>query len=87
VTLSGNMESPQAYHLAILPRSITWAEVERVLAGVDRRTPCGSRDYAILLLLVVYGLRGHEVAGPPGGRRSPRSPAVRTDAGRHRLAP
>jgi integrase len=33
-----------------------------VLAGVDRRTPCGKRDYAILLLLVVYGLRGHEVA-------------------------
>jgi len=33
-----------------------------VLVGVDRRTPCGKRDYAILLLLVVYGLRGREVA-------------------------
>lgn len=60
--LSGTVEWPQAYRLATLPRSITWAEVERVLAGVDRRTPCGKRDYAILLLLVVYGLRGHEVA-------------------------
>jgi integrase/recombinase XerD len=60
--LSSTVEWPQAYRMAGLPRSITWAEVERVLAGVDRRSPCGKRDYAILLLLVVYGLRGHEVA-------------------------
>jgi site-specific recombinase XerD len=60
--LSATVEWPQAYRLATLPRSITWPEVERVLAGVDRRTPCGKRDYAMLLLLVVYGLRGHEVA-------------------------
>jgi integrase/recombinase XerD len=60
--LSGTVEWPQAYRLATIPRSISWADVERVLAGVDRRTPCGKRDYAILLLLVVYGLRGREVA-------------------------
>ena len=60
--LSDAVEWPQAYRLATIPRSITWADVERVLAGVDRRTPCGKRDYAILLLLVVYGLRGREVA-------------------------
>jgi integrase len=29
---------------------------------VDRRTVRGRRDYAILLLLVTYGLRAHEVA-------------------------
>jgi integrase len=29
---------------------------------VDRRTPTGKRDYAILLLLVTYGLRAREVA-------------------------
>jgi integrase/recombinase XerD len=60
--LSESVEWPQAYRLATIPRSITWAEVERVLARVDRRTPCGKRDYAILLLLVIYGLRGREVA-------------------------
>lgn len=60
--LSGTVDWPQAYRLATIPRSITWAEVERVLTGVDGRTPCGKRDYAILLLLVVYGLRGREVA-------------------------
>jgi len=60
--LSGTVDWPQVYRLATIPRSITWAEVERVLAGVDRRTACGKRDYAILLLLVIYGLRGREVA-------------------------
>ena len=28
----------------------------------DRRSPCGKRDWAILMLLVTYGLRGREVA-------------------------
>jgi len=60
--LSATVEWPQAYRLSTIPRSITWAEVERVLALVDRRTPCGKRDYAMLLLLVIYGLRGREVA-------------------------
>jgi len=60
--LSKTVEWPQVYRLSSIPRSISWTEVGRVLAGVDRRTACGRRDYAILLLLVTYGLRGREVA-------------------------
>jgi len=60
--LSKTVEWPTAYQLAGIPRSITWAEVALVLGAVDRRTPCGKRDYAILLLLVTYGLRAREVA-------------------------
>ena len=60
--LSDTVQWPQVYRLSEVPRSISWAEVERVLAGVDRRTRCGKRDYAILLLLVSYGLRGREIA-------------------------
>ena len=60
--LSGAVEWPQVYRLSSIPRSITWEEVGTVLAGVDRRSPCGKRDWAILLLLVTYGLRGREVA-------------------------
>jgi integrase/recombinase XerD len=60
--LSAVMEWPQVYRLSDIPRSITWAEVRDVLAEVDRRTPAGKRDYAMLLLLVSYGLRGREVA-------------------------
>lgn len=60
--LSGAVEWPQLYRLSTVPRSISWAEVERVLGCVDRRTPAGKRNYVILLLLVTYGLRSREVA-------------------------
>lgn len=64
--LSSNLSEavgwPQVYRLSNIPRSISWDDVNRVLAGVDRRTEAGKRDYAILLLLVTYGLRGREIA-------------------------
>jgi site-specific recombinase XerD len=60
--LSEAVEWPQVYRLSTVPRSITWDEVGRVLEAVDRRTPRGKRDYAILLLLVIYGLRAREVS-------------------------
>ena len=60
--LSDAVGWPQVYRLSNVPRSISWDDVNRVLAGVDRRTGAGRRDYAILLLLVTYGLRGREVA-------------------------
>ncbi len=52
---------PQVYRLSTIPRSISWGEVAKVLGEVDRRTPCGKRDYSILLLLATYGLRGREI--------------------------
>jgi integrase len=42
--------------------SLTRKQVTRVLAGCDRRTATGRRDFAILLLLVRLGLRAGEVA-------------------------
>jgi integrase/recombinase XerD len=60
--LSSLVEFPQSYRLSGIPRSIGWEQVEQVLSGIDRRSPCGKRDYAMLLLLVTYGLRGCEVA-------------------------
>jgi integrase/recombinase XerD len=59
--MSKAIESPRRYRLANLPRSITWSEVEQMLLTVDRRSAVGKRDYAILLLLVTYGLRAREV--------------------------
>jgi len=61
--LSSLVEFPQSYRHAGLPRSISWDQVEQVLAGIDRRSACGKRDYTMLLLLATYGLRGAEVAG------------------------
>jgi integrase/recombinase XerD len=60
--ISRTVEFPQHYRLSSIPRSITWDQVRQVLETVDRRTTSGKRDYAILLLLVTYGLRAHEVA-------------------------
>lgn len=59
---SGSVEMPRNYRLAKIPRSIGWDEVRLMLETVDRRKPIGKRDYAILLLLVTYGLRAREVA-------------------------
>jgi integrase/recombinase XerD len=60
--LSATVESPRKYQLSDVPRSISWEEVQRMFDAVDRRTVAGRRDYAILLLLVTYGLRAREVA-------------------------
>jgi site-specific recombinase XerD len=59
---SSSVDSPKRYRLAEIPRSISWTDVGRMLEAVDRRTAVGRRDYAILLLLVTYGLRSREIA-------------------------
>jgi len=60
--LSMAVEGPRTYHLSDVPRSVGVEDVERTLGMVDCRSVVGRRDYAILLLLVVYGLRAREVA-------------------------
>jgi integrase/recombinase XerD len=60
--LSTAVDAPHVYRLSHIPRSITWEEVRKMLSVVERRMPAGKRDYAILLLLVTYGLRAREVA-------------------------
>lgn len=60
--LSGCVGKPQAYRLATIPRSIPWEDVQRTLTDIDQRSITGKRDFAMLLLLVLYGLRAREVA-------------------------
>lgn len=60
--LAPTIEAPRKYRLSNLPRSISWDEVRLMLEAVDPRTAVGKRDYAMLLLLVTYGLRAREVA-------------------------
>ena len=45
-----------------IPRAIGADQTERLLASIDRTTPTGRRDYAILLLFARLGLRQSEVA-------------------------
>lgn len=60
--LSTAIECPRRYRFSDIPRAITWDQVRLLLEAVDCRSALGKRDYAILLLLVTYGLRGCEVA-------------------------
>jgi integrase len=48
---------PRQYRYVNLPDVLGQTEVDRVLAAVDRSTPLGRRDYAVLVLAARYGLR------------------------------
>lgn len=60
--LSVAVEGPRAYSLSGIPRAISADAIERTLAAVERRSIVGRRDYAMLLLLTIYGLRASEIA-------------------------
>lgn len=49
------------WRLATLPKALTPAQVERVLAQCDRYSVVGRRNYAVLMLLARLGLRADEV--------------------------
>jgi site-specific recombinase XerD len=63
VSLAGAVPAVASWRLAALPRGLSVAEIERLLAGCDQETPVGRRDYAVLSLLARLGLRGAEAAG------------------------
>ncbi len=50
------------WSMSSIPRAIPADQVRQLLASIDRGTPAGCRDYAILLLLARLGLRSGEVA-------------------------
>jgi site-specific recombinase XerD len=60
--LARSVPRRREYRQASIPRAISWGDVQRMLDGIDRRSAIGRRDYAMLLLLVAYGLRAREVA-------------------------
>lgn len=60
--LGDAVEGPRVYRLSEIPRAVAWTDVLRTLESIDRRSPLGRRDYAIVLLMAVYGLRAREVA-------------------------
>jgi len=61
-SLSGAVPSVAGWRLAGLPRGLAAGQARRLLAGCDRRTTVGRRDFAILTLLVRLALRRGEVA-------------------------
>ena len=50
-----------SYRLADVPRQIPEPDARMLLDSIDRRTAVGRWDYAIILLLYTYGVRGGQV--------------------------
>ena len=63
VPLAGAVPAVASWRMSSLPRGLKAAEIERLLAGCDRDTAVGLRDYAVLSLLARLGLRGAEASG------------------------
>ena len=49
------------YRLAHVPRHVSEPEAQKLLESIDHSTPVGRRDYAIILLLHTYGVRGAQI--------------------------
>ena len=60
-SLGDAIPRPRRYRFVSLPDVLSQSEVDRILAAVDRSTPLGRRDYAILLLAARYGLRPSDI--------------------------
>ncbi|HVU15526.1 MAG TPA: site-specific integrase [Candidatus Didemnitutus sp.] len=59
---SGLVPAVRRYRYAALPKGANDSELERLLRAIKRDTPMGARDYAIMLLMMAYGVRGISVA-------------------------
>ena len=59
--LSTAVVSPKSFGHERSPRFLSRDEIQSVLRCVDRNTSIGRRNYAMLLLLSTYGLRGIEI--------------------------
>lgn len=60
--LSCVVPSVPSYRHASLPKGIEDSALQRMLDAVPRDTPIGARDYAIMLMMMAYGIRGKSAA-------------------------
>jgi site-specific recombinase XerD len=60
--LAGKLMTTCRFRDALRPKYLPWNKVQQLLAGVDRNTSVGKRDYAILALLAHHGIRAGEAA-------------------------
>jgi site-specific recombinase XerD len=55
------IDAPRTYRGEKPPRAIAWEMTQQFLSSIDRSTPTGERDYAVLFLIAHYGLRPGEI--------------------------
>jgi len=56
------IDTVRVYRSEHLPYPVKWSQLQQLLRCIDRSTPLGLRDYAVLLLAATYGLRASDVA-------------------------
>ncbi len=61
--LLGVLPLRRRYRFADVPCALSWDQVQRLVSAVDRQAADGLRNYAMMLLMATYGLRGCEVRG------------------------
>jgi len=59
--LSQAVPSIRTYKLASTPRGLSDQDIQRILEHIERKSPVGRRDFAIIQLLRTYGVRGGQV--------------------------
>lgn len=59
--LSGSVPRPRIYVEESLPETWTPGEIRQLLAAIDRNNAIGKRDYAMLLLAVILGMRAGDI--------------------------
>ncbi len=59
--LVDTIDAPRIYKLEGLPQGPPWGDVQRLLEASSGDSPGDIRDYAMLLLITIYGLRSGEV--------------------------
>ncbi len=59
--LSASIPSVRKRRLARVPFIIDEESLERLFESIDRSKPAGKRDYAILMMMATYGVRGVQV--------------------------
>jgi site-specific recombinase XerD len=60
--LHTQIDTGRTYQDEHLPYPVQWSELKQLLRRINRSTPLGLRDYAILQLAVTYGLRASDIA-------------------------
>jgi site-specific recombinase XerD len=59
---SGLIPPVRKYRHASLPKGMEDSALERMLKAIDKDTPFGARDYAMVMIMMAYGMRGISIA-------------------------
>ena len=60
--LSGVIPSIPSYRYTGLPKGMEDSELQRILNIIPKNTAAGTRDYAVMIMMMAYGVRGKSVA-------------------------